>query len=206
MQAEPREPTPRLRIAAAAKRLLDLSIALPLCILFAPVFAAIAMAVRLDSPGPALFRQRRRGRHLREFDFIKFRSLEEGAPDPQANYEMVANDDRITRVGAVLRRTSLDELPQLLHVVSGTMSLVGPRPLVEWESQLATRTHPERFEVKPGITGLSQVTVRNSVDPRFRLDQDVEYVRTWSFALDLRILLRTPVALLRSEKVYPQER
>ena len=119
---------------------------------------------------------------------------------------MVEEDPRITRVGAFLRRTSLDELPQLFNVLAGTMSLVGPRPLVEWESQLAWKSHPERFEVKPGITGLSQVAVRNSVAFGERLDWDVVYVKQRSLTLDLRLLLQTPWSVLRGQAIYPQPR
>ena len=105
-----------------------------------------------------------RGQEMREFTIIKFRSLSHAAPDPHERYEMLEGDRRITRVGALIRATSLDELPQLFNVVEGSMSLVGPRPLVEWESQDALITHPQRYRVKPGITGLSQIEVRNSVN------------------------------------------
>ena len=192
------------RVTLVVKRLMDLALALPACIVLAPVFLGIALAIRLDSPGPALFRQPRRGRGMRPFTFVKFRSLRHGAPDPHARYEMVEADPRITRVGAFLRRTSLDELPQLFNVLAGSMSLVGPRPLVEWESQAAFTTHPERFRVKPGLTGLSQVVVRNSVDFASRLDKDVEYVRDFGLGLDLWILARTPRVILRGDMVYPQ--
>ena len=185
------------------KRLLDLAVAVPACILLAPVFLVVAAAIRLESRGPALFRQQRRGLRMQPFTMLKFRSLRHRAPDPRERYEMNAEDPRITRVGAFIRRTSLDELPQLLNVVAGSMSIVGPRPLVEWESQEALRTHAERYHVRPGITGLSQVTVRNSVDFHARLDKDVEYALTWSLGLDLKILLRTPIVLLRRDGIYP---
>ncbi len=189
----------------ALKRLLDLLVALPLCVLLAPLFLGLALAIRLESPGPALFRQSRRGRDMRPFVFFKLRSLRHGAPDPHVRYEMVEADPRITRLGAFLRRSSLDELPQLFNILAGSMSLVGPRPLVEWESQEALRSHPERFRVKPGLTGLSQVTVRNSVDFAARLDKDVEYVRHWSLGLDLWILLRTPATVWSREMIYPEQ-
>jgi lipopolysaccharide/colanic/teichoic acid biosynthesis glycosyltransferase len=188
------------------KRAIDLVVALVLCIVLAPLLVVVALAIRSESSGPALFRQQRRGKNMRPFTFVKFRSLRHGVADPHANYEMVEEDPRITRVGAFLRRTSLDELPQLLNVLAGTMSLVGPRPLVEWESQLAWKSHPERFEVKPGITGLSQVAVRNSVGFGERLDWDVVYVKQRSLMLDLRLLLQTPWSLLRGQAIYPQSR
>ncbi len=187
------------------KRAIDLCLAAPTCIVLAPVFAAIALAIKFDSPGPVFFSQERRGRGFQPFRFVKFRSLRHGAPDPRQRYEMVASDPRITRVGAFLRRSSLDELPQLFQVVTGSMSLVGPRPLVEWESQECLKGYGGRFAVKPGITGWSQVTVRNSVDFVGRVEKDIEYVKNWSIGLDLRILLATPVAVLKSAGVYPDQ-
>lgn len=189
--------------ALALKRALDLAIAVPACILLSPLFVALALAIRLDSPGPVFFAQQRRGRWFRPFTVVKFRSLTHGARDPHDRYEMLQSDPRITRVGAFLRATSLDELPQLFNVVAGTMSLVGPRPLVEWESRECLPRFAERFQLPPGITGLSQVEVRNSVDFDARAAKDVEYARRWSVGLDLALLVRTPAALLRGDGIYP---
>ena len=188
--------------ARALKRAIDLTVAVPACLLLAPVFGIIALAIKLDSSGPVVFVQRRRGLGMREFTIVKFRSLRHGARDPHARYEMQDTDPRITRVGDFLRRTSLDELPQLFNVVAGSMSLVGPRPLVEWESQECVARHAERFEMKPGITGLSQITVRNAAGFFERVDLDVEYVRHWSVGLDLALLLRTPWYVLSSRGIY----
>ena len=116
---------------------------------------------------------------------------------------MVESDPRITRVGAWLRKTSLDEAPQLFNVLGGSMSLVGPRPLVEWESRQALARFAERFQVKPGLTGWAQVTVRNAVGFDERCEKDLEYVRRKSVLLDLWILARTPLALLRRDGIYP---
>jgi lipopolysaccharide/colanic/teichoic acid biosynthesis glycosyltransferase len=134
---------------------------------------------------------------------IKFRSMRHRAPDPHDHYETRSDDPRITHVGAFLRRTSLDELPQLFNVIVGSMSLVGPRPLVEWESQEAARTHAERFALRPGITGLCQITVRNGADFHARLEKDVEYVRHWRLLRDITILLQTPFCVIFGNKVYP---
>jgi len=134
---------------------------------------------------------------------VKFCTLRHDMPDPHSRYEMREDDPRITRVGAFLRDTSLDELPQLYNVITGSMSLVGPRPLVEWESRETLRKHAARFEVKPGITGLSQITVRNSVDLDSRSEVDIEYVRRWSPLLDLEVLLRTPAYVLIRKAIYP---
>jgi lipopolysaccharide/colanic/teichoic acid biosynthesis glycosyltransferase len=199
-----KEPLSPSRSAIALKRAIDLAITVPACILLAPLIVVTAVAIRLDSPGPVFFRQTRRGLRFSPFTILKFRSLRHGAPDPHERYEMVQADPRITRVGAWLRKTSLDELPQIFNVLLGSMSLVGPRPLVEWESLQAREGFPERFLAKPGLTGWSQVTVRNSVGFDARCEKDVEYVRRWSLWLDLRILVMTPASLLRGEAVYPE--
>jgi lipopolysaccharide/colanic/teichoic acid biosynthesis glycosyltransferase len=193
----------KLLVQLALKRVFDLAVSVPTCIVLSPLIGLVALAIRLESPGPAFFRQQRRGRDFRPFTIVKFRSLRHEAPDPHAGYEMLEADPRITRVGRLLRATSLDELPQLFNVVEGSMSLVGPRPLVEWESQLALERFAERFRVKPGITGWAQVTVRNSVDFDGRCRKDVEYARRWSLAFDLLVFLKTPAALLRGDAVYP---
>jgi len=189
-------------LSAAAKRLLDLSLSIPLCVLLLPVFLAAAAAIKLDSRGPVFFVQGRRGRGGGLVRVYKFRSLTHRAAEPHARYEMKPDDPRITRVGDFLRRTSIDELPQLFNVIAGTMSLVGPRPLVEWESLASMATHHERFWVKPGITGLAQVSGRNAIDWNERLEKDVEYARGWSLAGDLAIILKTPVVLLRGDGIY----
>jgi lipopolysaccharide/colanic/teichoic acid biosynthesis glycosyltransferase len=184
-----------------SKRVLDLCFSAPSCLLLLPLFALVAILIKLESRGPVLFRQKRRGKNFEHFTMFKFRSLRP-VPDPHERYEMQQTDPRITRVGAFIRRTSIDELPQLFNVIAGSMSLVGPRPLIEWESQECLSRHAERFRMKPGITGLSQVTMRNAGDLAERSDKDLEYVRNWSVRLDLRILLRTPRALLRGDSIY----
>ena len=189
--------------ASAIKRLMDVAIGLPLFIAVFPFLVLIAAALKFDSAGPVFFCQQRIGRHFRPFKMVKFRTLRHDMPDPHSRYEMREDDPRITRVGAFLRDTSLDELPQLYNVITGSMSLVGPRPLVEWESRETLRKHAARFEVKPGITGLSQITVRNSVDLDSRSEVDVEYVRRWSPLLDLEVLLRTPAYVLTRKAIYP---
>jgi lipopolysaccharide/colanic/teichoic acid biosynthesis glycosyltransferase len=190
-------------VQLAAKRALDLSIAIPACILLSPLLIAVALAIKIDSPGPVFFRQPRRGTGFQPFMITKFRSLQHGVPDPHDRYEMIQNDPRITRVGRWLRVTSFDELPQLFNVLEGSMSLVGPRPLVEWESCQALEHFADRFNVKPGITGWCQITVRNSVDFNRRCEKDVEYARRFSVLFDLHILARTPFSLLRRDKIYP---
>lgn len=173
------------------KRLFDLLVALSLLSLIWPVLAVLALVVRLDSPGPVFYRQTRVGMNEKTFGMYKFRSMIVDA-DRVGGYQTQQGDRRITRSGRWLRRTSLDELPQLLNVVAGDMSLVGPRPDVPAQRSLYT---PEqwatRTSVRPGITGLAQATMRSEAHAAQRLSMDLEYVRTRSFWLDFRILLMT---------------
>lgn len=202
-------------LARLSKRLLDLAVALPCLILAAPLLLAVAAAIRLTSPGPALFRQARLGRDRRPFTLCKFRTMYTGCPDdvhreyvrklltdsqaPDGGRNGVYKldgDTRITPVGRLLRRTSIDELPQLLNVIRGDMSLVGPRPALDWEAEMFGAGYDRRFAVPPGLTGLWQVSGRNALTMKQGLDLDIEYVHRQSLALDLWILARTiPVVL-----------
>ncbi len=184
--------------ARAAKRLFDFTAAALGLVLLMPVFALIALAIRLDSPGPVFFRQRRRGFNGRTFHIWKFRTMrvmEDGARVVQAT----ANDPRITHVGRFLRRTSLDELPQLINVLKGEMSLVGPRPHALAHDSIferKVRRYARRYNVLPGITGWAQVNgCRGETDTeeklRRRVEHDLEYIENASLAFDLYILLRT---------------
>jgi lipopolysaccharide/colanic/teichoic acid biosynthesis glycosyltransferase len=196
--------TPGRSIQRALKRGFDPVLAAFLFVLLSPLYFLIWLGIRLDSPGPAIFVQERWGLDTRPFRMYKFRTLRHNAPDPSQKYEMVESDPRVTRIGAFLRKTSLDELPQLLNVILGNMSLVGPRPLVEWESRECLERHSERFLVLPGITGLSQVYARNAVDLSARSDLDVEYVRRWTLLLDVKILLISPFKVAATDGIYPQ--
>lgn len=195
----------RLFAMLLIKRVIDLTISFLLALLLSPLFILIILLIKIDSPGPAFFIQERRGLKFFKFRMYKFRTLRHNAPDPHSNYEMVESDPRVTRTGRILRKTSLDELPQLFNVIKGEMSLVGPRPLVEWESQECLKTHPDRFLVKPGITGFSQAYARNSVDLQARSDLDIEYVKKWSILLDLQILFISPVKLFLMKGIYPEK-
>ncbi len=193
----------------AAKRMIDVAGSAAALVLLAPLLALIAVAVRLDSRGPALFRQVRLGRELAEFSVLKFRTMHVGMPDDihreyiatlaasagdEAGLKKLTADPRVTRVGRVLRKTSLDELPQLFNVLAGQMSLVGPRPALAYELEHYEPRHFERFGVKPGITGLWQVSGRNRLGFREMLDLDAQYAREGNLLLDLRILVKTPIA------------
>jgi len=197
-------PAPAVTESISVKRVLDAILSLAAFFVFLPVLAIILVAVVLDSRGPAFFCQRRVGRHGKIFDIYKFRSmhvLEDGAQVVQA----CAGDARITRVGKFLRITSLDELPQLLNVLAGDMSLVGPRPhAVAHDEYYSARIENYRLRhlVKPGITGWAQVNGARGGTPRLcdmqaRINLDVYYVERESLWLDLKILARTPFEVVR---------
>lgn len=191
------------------KRMIDVAIAAAALIVLAPALLIIAIAIRIDSQGPILFRQRRTGLNGKVFRILKFRTMNV-VEDGDAVRHAVSNDPRVTRVGAFLRQSSLDEMPQLLNVLLGHMSIVGPRP-----HAVAHDTHygsllPDytlRFAVRPGLTGLAQVKglrgeIRQLSCMAQRLDADVEYVRTWSVPRDLMIMVRTVPAILRGVNAY----
>ncbi|MGY1727118.1 sugar transferase [Geodermatophilus sp. SYSU D01062] len=195
-----------------AKSLLDRAVAGLLLVVFAPFLVAIAVAVRATSRGPALYRHRRIGKRGREFDLLKFRSMVVDA-DSRIEALLVLNegndvqfkmrrDPRITRVGGFLRSFSLDELPQLVNVLKGDMSLVGPRPHVTREVEQYGADMHRRLLVKPGITGLWQVSGRSDLTWDESVELDVRYVENWSFGLDLAILWRTVRAVLRRSGAY----
>ena len=181
---------PRSSRDELAKRAIDISIGLPLALSALPLSAAIALAIKLDSRGPILVTRQCRGRGYRPFRVFKFRTLRHGAENSYDGYQIQDDDERMTRVGRLLRRYNLDEIPQLLNVLEGSMSLVGARPLDDWESARCLLDHEHRFAMKPGLTGLAQVMGR-SLDFFDRADLDVQYVRAWSLREDLRILLKT---------------
>ncbi len=197
------------------KRALDIVLALFLLILAGLVMLLIALIVKLDSPGPVLYKQKRIGMGGREFFMLKFRSMKTGNSEsahrehvqrlirentkPQdmgAKSLKMANDPRITRVGKVIRATSLDELPQLVNVLRGEMSLVGPSPSVAYEYEMYKEWHRQRLQVLPGITGMWQVKGRNQVSFDEMVLMDIEYIETMSPLLDLKIIIKTPLEML----------
>jgi lipopolysaccharide/colanic/teichoic acid biosynthesis glycosyltransferase len=207
---------PSHRASAVGRRALDLALTLPFLLLIGPLMLLIAAAVRLDSSGPAIYRQRRVGKGGREFEVNKFRSMRAGAdskrhrdyvnqligrgtddaePREEGLYKLVV-DDRITRIGRFLRRWSLDELPQLWNVVRGEMSLVGPRPVIPYEVECYPDWYHARFAVKPGLTGLWQVSGRNEKSYEEMVALDIEYARHRTIWLDVKILARTALVVL----------
>jgi lipopolysaccharide/colanic/teichoic acid biosynthesis glycosyltransferase len=184
------------------RRLIDIAVSCAALLLSSPLLALAMLAVRLESRGPAIYRQRRVGRDGEAFDVLKLRTMVDGAEHIGAGLAVNANDSRITRVGAFLRRTSLDELPNLLNVVRGEMSLIGPRPTIPAQVEQYTDRQRGRLSVKPGITGWAQVNGRASLPWPERIELDLYYVEHRSLALDLRILLRTPAMVLGGTGLY----
>jgi exopolysaccharide biosynthesis polyprenyl glycosylphosphotransferase len=199
------------------KRAIDIVGASVALLLTAPLFAFIALRVKLDSQGPIFFRQTRLGINMRHFTALKFRTMRMDT-DQDEHREYIKRiskgdaqvhgnglfkldrSDSVTRFGAWLRKTSLDELPQLLNVLRGDMSLVGPRPCIPYETEQFEPHQFERFVVPAGITGLWQVTARANSTFGEALDMDVDYVRGWSLGLDLRLICKTPTQLLRQRR------
>lgn len=211
-------PVRAMRSYLVGKRLFDMSLGVLLLLLCLPALLPAAALVRLSGPGPVLFRQTRVGLHERPFTMLKLRTMRTGCDDAgQRDFNArelrgaldgrehggvfkPAGDPRITPVGRILRRYSIDEIPQLLNVLKGDMSLVGPRPSLPWEVELYTREQRRRHECLPGLTGLWQVSGRNRLPMPEMLDLDLAYLRSRSFLLDLRILARTPRAVLSGDE------
>jgi lipopolysaccharide/colanic/teichoic acid biosynthesis glycosyltransferase len=206
---------PRIRLFRLGyervKRIFDLGMCLALVPVLLPVLGFCAALVRLDTKGPVLFRQLRTGKHGRRFQLYKFRTMVADAParkrelmylNRQSGPDFKVDEDpRITRVGRILRKTSLDELPQVLNVIRGEMSLVGPRP-TSFAASTYQLWHTERLEVTPGSTGLWQISGRGDVDFDERVRLDIEYIRTRGMKTDLVILLRTVAAVFAQRGAY----
>jgi lipopolysaccharide/colanic/teichoic acid biosynthesis glycosyltransferase len=192
---------------------MDVAIAMLALTVLALPLLAVALLIRLDSPGPSLFRQRRIGRNGRAFVLLKFRTMRHRATDTAGIRQATRDDPRVTRIGGWLRRSSLDELPQLLNVLAGDMSLVGPRPHAPGTRaghrlfEDVTQRYAARHLVRPGMTGLAQIRGwRGETDTEekllHRLECDLEYITTWSLSLDFAILWRTAFSLLRMRNAY----
>jgi len=205
--------TDHVAVRAAAcswrKRALDCLLAAGGLLLFLPLFLAVALAIRLDDGGPVFFTQQRTGLHGRLFTILKFRTMRAVGEAP-ITQQARRNDSRVTRVGRLLRKLSIDELPQLINVLRGDMSLVGPRPHAlshdaEWCGLVPG--YAERFSVRPGLTGLAQVRgLRGEIESPDglvrRIEADREYIETWSFARDLWLILRTAPLVLADPHAY----
>jgi lipopolysaccharide/colanic/teichoic acid biosynthesis glycosyltransferase len=186
----------RLVVNGALRRIRDVVGALLGLVVASPALALAALGIKLEDRGPVLFRQRRVGQHGQEFELLKLRTMVVDAERQGAGYAVNRGDPRITRVGRMVRRLSIDELPQLWNVVRGEMSLVGPRPTLRYQVEQYTERQRRRLDVKPGITGWAQVHGRASLPWDERIELDVWYVENRSPWLDAKILARTPRALL----------
>jgi exopolysaccharide biosynthesis polyprenyl glycosylphosphotransferase len=206
-----REPIIR-GLPRTVKRIFDIVVSIILLILLAPLMAVIALAIRLDSKGPAIFRQTRVGENGALFDMFKFRTMVVGgkrdAPqlveiDPEG--ELIhkhREDPRVTRLGRTLRRFSLDELPQLVNVLRGEMSIVGPRPEMPWLVERYKPWQRKRFAVPQGITGWWQINGRSEKPMHLNTDEDLYYIYNYSLWLDIQIILRTPVAVIQGKGAF----
>jgi lipopolysaccharide/colanic/teichoic acid biosynthesis glycosyltransferase len=186
-------------------RLFDLLIAGLLLVVTSPLLLAAVIAIRLESRGPAFYRQRRVGKDEVPFELWKLRTMVPGAEEMGAGIYVLEGDPRITRVGRVLRRLSLDELPNLVNVLRGEMAIVGPRPTIQDQVDRYTERQRRRLEVRPGITGWAQVNGRLSLPWPERIELDVWYVEHKSLLLDLRVLLKTARLLLTGHGLYSQD-
>ncbi len=189
------------------KRCMDVIVSAALLIITAPLLLLIAIAIRLTSEGPALFRQMRVGKDGACFSILKFRTMFQNAPDlrnPDNSTFNSEDDPRVTKIGKLLRKTSCDELPQLVNVLRGEMSLVGPRPELPEGPASYTESQFARLKVRPGITGLAAVHGRNEVPMSIRRDLDAQYAESWTLGLDLKILAKTVVMVAQRRGVNPE--
>ncbi len=191
------------------KRFFDVVVGFLLLLLFLPVMAVISISIKIDSPGPVLFRQKRVGKNGKVFTILKFRTMVVNAEQMGTRLNSFADDNRVTRVGRFLRRSSLDELPQLVNILIGDMSFVGPRPPVTYHPY-RYEDYPtdakRRFEVLPGVTGYAQVNGRNELSWEEKFKYDLYYVDNKSILLDLKILFLTIIKVLKMEGSYDVKR
>jgi lipopolysaccharide/colanic/teichoic acid biosynthesis glycosyltransferase len=195
---------------ARTKRAIDLAICFVALPVLVPLGLLCVIAIRLETPGPVMFAQRRTGQHGVRFPMFKFRTMVQNAEELKASLQhlnilpapdfKIPNDPRITRVGKILRKTSLDELPQVLNVIRGEMSIVGPRP-TSFAASTYDLWHSERLEVKPGITGLWQIKGRGTMTFDERLRLDIEYIERRSTRLDLQLMAQTALAVFKGSGV-----
>jgi lipopolysaccharide/colanic/teichoic acid biosynthesis glycosyltransferase len=183
------------------KRGVDILISLLALVLLGPILILIAMAIKAESKGPAVFRQKRAGKNGNPFIFYKFRTMSVDA-DPYGNSPKSGQDPRLTKIGRILREYSLDELPQLFNILKGEMSFVGPRPLYLSQIPEWSERQKKRLLVKPGLTGLAQISGRGEITREEKLELDVKYVETAGFLVDVRIALTTIASVFHRKGIY----
>lgn len=185
-----------------AKRLGEVTAAILFVLLFSPLFLIISILVKWDSKGPVIFKQIRGGKNGKHFVIYKFRTMSEELPYAGHDSSISLADDRITRVGRVLRKTSLDELPQIFNILKGEMAFVGPRPTWTAQTDAYDERQKKRLLVKPGVTGLAQISGRNKLTWDEKIEIDLVYVEKKTIAFDLYIILQTFITVLKFEGVY----
>lgn len=184
------------------KRIIDTAISVPALVLLSPLMAATAASIKITSPGPVLFKQQRLGLHGKEFTMYKFRSMSVGAEHTGSGVYSESGDPRVTKIGKIIRATSIDELPQLFNIIKGDMALVGPRPPLTyhpWTFEEYTKKQRHMFDVRPGITGWAQVNGRKTVEWNRRIELNCYYVDRCSFFFDVKILFLTVKKVLLNE-------
>jgi undecaprenyl phosphate N,N'-diacetylbacillosamine 1-phosphate transferase len=196
-----KQPSKESSMRKFLKRALDIAVSLPAVVILLPVFAVIIIAIRVSSKGMAIFRQERAGKNGKPFTFYKFRTMKTDA-DPFGASPKSGDDPRLTKVGKFLREYSLDELPQLFNVLKGDMSIVGPRPLYVSQMEEWNERQQKRLLVKPGLTGLAQISGRGALTREEKLELDVKYVETASLWTDIKIILATVIQVFRRKSIY----
>lgn len=188
------------------KRVFDIFVSTIGIVIAIPVFVVVPIAIKLTSKGPVIFKQPRVGKDGKMFVMYKFRSMMLEQYD--ANGVEIMSEDRITKVGRIIRKTSLDELPQLFNVLNGTMSVIGPRPMLDYQAPRCIGEEKLRFEMRPGLTGLAQIKGRNNIWWEERIQYDIEYVKTFTFWLDMVILFKTVLLVFKKQgtEVKPEYR
>ncbi|MFW6248701.1 MAG: sugar transferase [Bacteroidota bacterium] len=191
------------------KHFFDFVFSLTLIIFFSPIFLLLSIFIKLEDGGKVFFKQERVGKNRKVFKIIKFRSMVENAIKMKGGHSVYENDPRITKIGSFLRKTSLDEIPQLFNILKGDMSFIGPRPPLTYfpkDYQKYEDWVVLRFSMRPGMTGLAQVNGRNDIDWYERFKYDVEYVKNWSILFDLKILLNTMQIVFSKRGIYRTDR
>lgn len=187
------------------KHLLDTIFSFILLIVLCPFFIIISILIKLDSKGPVMFIQQRVGKNQLLFNIYKFRTMIPDAINIGNGVYTEENDPRITQLGRFLRKTSLDELPQLLNILKGDMSFIGPRPTLEYQVKQYNDFQKKRLLMKPGVTGFAQINGRNSISWPERIKYDVQYVENWSLGLDFKIFIRTFSVIFKREGLYGEK-
>ncbi|NLK22322.1 MAG: sugar transferase [Epulopiscium sp.] len=190
------------KIQITIKHILDKIIGFILLLITTPIFLIISIGIKLTSRGPVFFIQKRVGKDGKDFDIYKFRTMIQNAENIGTGIYTEEKDPRITNIGRILRKTSLDELPQLFNILKGDMSIIGPRPTLRYQVEKYTPHQMQRLKMRPGVTGLAQVRGRNSLPWDKRIEYDVEYINNYSLWLDFKIVLKTIKVVLTAEGVY----